>query len=195
MQIEKYKNHTGRKHISMKPTFSHRGEAIEVNAMGSGLYTHMLKKGFEQFDIALDKYQRILFVRFDLHQEFSTSDNARITRFRKCLFYKIEQHYGMLEIGNLWVREQEKAKGQHYHFAMWFDGDKVRNSHTISKIAKEIWEGMNGFYANNRKPYLFVDDAQKRLEALNRLSYLCKGRGKGYRKAQTKDYGMSRLKP
>ena len=35
---------------------------------------------------------------------------------------------------------------------------------------------------------------EKRLEAINRVSYLGKTRGKGYRPKQSKDYGSSRLK-
>jgi hypothetical protein len=34
-----------------------------------------------------------------------------------------------------------------------------------------------------------------RAKAINRLSYLAKTRGKGYRDPQAKDYGTSRLKP
>jgi hypothetical protein len=193
MQSLKYKNHTGRKHISMKPTYKHRGEDIAVNAKGSGLYTRMLGKSFEQFDICLDKWKRQTFIMIELHQDFSTIDNKRITQFRKRLFYKIQQHYGKMDIGFHWVREQEKAKGQHYHFALWLDGDKVNKSHMVSKFAREVWENMGGFYSSNRKTYMFIDDQATRLEALHWLSYLSKGRGKGYRQAQTKDYRTSRF--
>ena len=45
--------------------------------------------------------------------------------------------------------------------------------------------------------YYFIDKnnmKEKRLEAINRVSYLGKTRGKGYRPKQSKDYGSSRLK-
>ena len=35
---------------------------------------------------------------------------------------------------------------------------------------------------------------EKRLEEINRVSYLGKTRGKGYRPKKSKDYGSSRLK-
>jgi hypothetical protein len=45
------------------------------------------------------------------------------------------------------------------------------------------------------KPYYFVDknNPNKRLEAIWRISYMAKIRGKGYRDPQAKDYGASRL--
>jgi hypothetical protein len=45
------------------------------------------------------------------------------------------------------------------------------------------------------KPYYFVDknNPNKRLEAIWRISYMAKIRGKGYRDPQAKDYGTSRL--
>jgi hypothetical protein len=42
--------------------------------------------------------------------------------------------------------------------------------------------------------YINKDDNKTRFEAIYRLSYLAKVRGKGYRDTQAKDYQTSRLK-
>jgi hypothetical protein len=47
------------------------------------------------------------------------------------------------------------------------------------------------------KPYKYIDKhnlKKERQEAIYRISYLAKVRGKGYRDPQAKDYGTSRLK-
>lgn len=195
MVKRKHKNTTGRKYISKADTVLYRDELIPVNAGGSGCYTYMLKKIFEQFDIGLDKWKRLVFIRVDLHQAELTEDNERVTKFRKRLAARITAHYGITEIGYCWVRELEKAKAQHYHMNLWLDGDLVKTSHYVRKYAKQVWEEMGGTFPSLPRTYIYVDSADKRLEALYWLSYLAKGRGKGYKNAQTKDYNTSRLKP
>lgn len=194
MAKRKYKNTTGRKHISKAGTVLHRGELVKVNAKGSGCYTYMLKKIFEQFDIGLDKWKRQVFIRIDLHQAELTENNARITKFRKRLATKLTAHYGPHEMGYCWVRELEKAKAQHYHMKLWFDGDLLKTSHYVRKYAKQVWEEMGGTFPSLPKTYIYINSPETRLEALYWLSYLAKGRGKGYKDSQTKDYGTSRLK-
>ncbi|WP_273050159.1 inovirus-type Gp2 protein [Pseudoalteromonas sp.] len=192
--MQKHKNTTGRKYISKSDTVLHRGELIPVNAKKSGCYPFMLKKSFEQFDIGLDKWNRQTFIMIELHQSEPTEDNKRMTLFRKRLTTKLTAHYGLHEMGYCWVRELEKAKAQHYHVALWFDGDLLKTSHYVCKLAKQVWEEMGGFYSKNRKSYIYVNSPETRLNALHWLSYLAKGRGKGYKSAQTKDYSTSRLK-
>lgn len=194
MPKRKPKNTTGRKHISKSDTFLHRGELIPVNATGSGCYTYMLKKIFEQFDVGLDKWKRQVFIRIDLHQAEPTENNERMTKFRKRLAARIAAHYGITEMGYCWVRELEKAEAQHYHVNLWLDGDLVKTSHYIRKYAKQVWEEMGGTFPSLRTSFIYVDSLEKRLEALYWLSYLAKGRGKGYKNTQTKDYSTSRLK-
>lgn len=194
MAKNKYKNTTGRKHISKSGTVLHRGELIPVNANLSGCYTYMLKKSFEQFDIGLDKWKRQVFIRIDLHQSELTENNTRLTQFRKRLTAKLTAHYGPIEMGYCWARELGKAQAQHYHMNLWLDGDLIKTSHYVRKYAKQIWEEMGGFFTNLRTTYIYVNTPEKRLEALYWLSYLAKSRSKGIRCAQTKDYSTSRLK-
>ncbi len=45
-----------------------------------------------------------------------------------------------------------------------------------------------------KKPFYFVDSQETLADAVYRVSYLAKTRGKGYRPEQVKDYSTSRLK-
>ena len=188
------KNTSGRKHITKKPSVKHRGVLVPINAQGSGTYSATVKKSFEQFDLGLDRWGRQLLIMFQL-KPGSTSDTNRVmTRLLRRVNYQLKK-LGITEIGYHWCRELERGKGEHYHLAIWLDGDKYRTSHSIAPIIQEAWEQIGGQYDSLRKRYLYVDDEITRLEALYWLSYLSKGRGKGNRPTHTKDHAMSRLKP
>ncbi|WP_181388790.1 inovirus-type Gp2 protein [Pseudoalteromonas sp. meg-B1] len=188
------KKTANRKYISYKSTFSYRGELLIVNAKKSGLYTSVLRKIIEQLDCSLELYKRVLLVRFDLHQEHYTKDNERMTKFKKRLFKRLKKKYETNSIGYVWVREHEKPKTQHYHWAIWIDGDKIRHSKKLLPIIKSIWEDMSGTSPTIKNPYYFIDNSEQRAEAIYRLSYLAKARGKTARPDQTKDYSTSRIR-
>ena len=93
------------------------------------------------------------------------------------------------------MREVERAKVQHYHLVLFLDGDKIRYPNKLTKHIKETWSD-NGYMPTIKNPYYFLDKhnhKEMRGEAINRISYLAKTRGKRYREPQTKDYGASRL--
>ncbi len=54
-------------------------------------------------------------------------------------------------------------------------------------INNHVWVPKNSFY--------FIDNSQAKENAIHRISYLAKVRGKGYRDIQAKDYSTSRLVP
>jgi len=157
----------------------------------------MLKRIIEQLDIALDIHKRILVYRFDLHQEEYTPDNKVMTDFRKRLVQKLKRDYSTSKIGYVWVREVEKAKVQHYHWALFIDGDKIQHPAKLKTIIKELWEKATkgNHMPTIQNPFYFIDNPETRLDAIYRISYLAKARGKGYRDEQAKDYQCSRLKP
>lgn len=190
------KNIAGRKHITNKDYVMHRGEKVSIlNEPGySGVYTYMAKKCFEQFDRGLDRWKRQLLIRFDLEPGASSETNEVMTRLLKRVRYQFGA-LGLTEFGYLWCREQGKGKVEHYHLAIWVDGDKYRASNSLTPIIETSWENIGGVSKSRRCRYHFVDNDETRLNALHWLSYLCKAKGKGLKEAQTKDYGMSRLKP
>jgi hypothetical protein len=150
----------------------------------------------EQFEIGLKKWRRVFVLRFDLHTHVFTKNNVRITAFRKRLFQKLKRYYGFKEIGSCWVREQERAKSQHYHFVLFLDGNLIRHSSIINEMIRAAWDDGTGTYTmpHIKHPFYFVDREEITQEAMYRMSYLAKPRGKGYRPPQTKDFQCSRMK-
>ena len=185
-----------RKRVIFEDTFSHNGKTYRVNSSKSGLYAEILKPMIEQFEIGLEKWRRVFVLRFDLHTHVFTKDNARITAFRKRLFQKIKRYYGFKEIGSCWVREQERAKSQHYHCVLFLDGNLIRHSSIINEMIRAAWDDGTGTYTmpHIKHPFHFVDREGITQEAMYRVSYLAKPRGKGYRPPQTKDFQCSRMK-
>lgn len=196
MTIRGSKNISGRKHITKKNYVFHRDEKVSIlnPPGGSGVYTYMVKQCFEQFDLGLDRWKRLLFMRFDLRSGAASKTNEAMTNLLKRVRYQFSK-LGITEFGYLWCREQGRGKKEHHHLAIWLDGDKYRTSYTLTPIVKTSWENIGGEFVSLKCPYHFVDDHKTRLEALCRLSYLCKAKGKGMKETQTKDYGMSRLAP
>jgi len=100
-------------------------------------------------------------------------------------------------VGFVWAREQEKAKKQHYHLAIFIDGVKIRHSKRLLEVITQKWDESdprNHHKPVVKNPYYFIDNEKVFKKAIYRLSYLAKTRGKGYRPAQSKDYSTSRLK-
>lgn len=186
-----------RKYITHSDTVEHEGKRYLINANKSGIYTAILHKAIQQLDACLRRWQRVLVVRFDLHHKgIQTHSNKWLSKFIKNLKRRLERAYGLAELGFIWAREQEKGKAQHYHMAIFLDGDVVRHPAKLTNIIKETWISINPvntvYYPVNN--YYFVQNEETKQEAIYRLSYLAKARCKGYRAAQVKDYQCSRLK-
>ncbi|MCH9739834.1 MAG: inovirus Gp2 family protein [Epsilonproteobacteria bacterium] len=172
-------------------------EQLKINAgVGKGVYLEILTRIINQLGIAYSIHKRLLVLRFDLHLNHYTSNNEVISKFLKRTKQWISRNYNIKDIGYAWVREIERAKTQHYHLVLFLDGDKIRYPNKLTKHIKETWSD-NGYMPTIKNPYYFIDKhnhKEMRAEAINRISYLAKTRGKRYRDPQTKDYGASRLK-
>lgn len=168
-----------------------------INSRKSGCYSHMLKKMVEQLDVMLAHHSKVLMIRFDLRCRELLETNSVISDFNLQLFRKLKSEYQFTKIAFSWAREMEKAKQQHYHYALLLDGNKVQHPARILKAVEEIWSELAGEYWIPEKCYLNIrrGNHDEQEEAVYRISYLAKGRGKGYRQSQTKDYGTSRIKP
>lgn len=174
------------------------GEWYEINAAKSGIYAEIMTTLIQQLNAALSIHGKVLVYRFDLHLNQYTHDNTPMTAFRKRLIQKLQREYDLTEIGYVWAREVEKAKYQHYHWVIYLDGQKVQHPAKLKTIIKTLWESPGLPYGGHvpvvQNPFYFVDNEPTKHEAIQRISYLAKTRGKGYRSAQAKDYGSSRLK-
>ena len=208
------KNITGRKYESKKNLVEHRGELIPINnGPGYGVHMTTLKNSFEQLDRGFDRWGRLLFMTFVLWPGCSNETNEIMKRFRERVSYQ----FGKLglstnDYGFHWCRERTETKTEHYHLAMWINGNKFNRARTLAAIVRRCWEEIGGTVgaspinsrdeigdsvgvSQRRRWWCFVNDAQSRLEVLFWLSYWSKSRSKGLKPAQTKEHGMSRLKP
>jgi len=191
----KPKRTTNRKRITHESNFKLNGKTYAVNSAESGLFVEMLTKIIEQFEIAQSNWGRVFVLRFDLHQPFFREDSRHLTAFMRRLFPKLKRKYGFKDIGYAWAREQERSKSQHYHFVLFLDGNLIRHSSKISEMIRQAWEmPSGGFHVPTIKhPFHFTDTEQEAQEAIYRVSYLAKTRGKGYRPPKAKDYSCSRM--
>ncbi|MDN3638747.1 inovirus-type Gp2 protein [Simiduia curdlanivorans] len=172
------------------------GERIwQVNSKPSGIYTAILKRFVGQLEAMLSHHSRVLVVRVDLREYSKYPDNNRVSTFLARLIAHLKRHYDTKRIAYGWVRELEKAKQQHYHAFLVLDGHKVNRAHYINQKCREIWSFMDGsqYTPANCYYHFHRDDQLKQQAAIYRISYLAKGRGKGYRPEQTKDYAASRI--
>jgi hypothetical protein len=160
-----------------------------------GVYPYMIEKIVEQLDICIAIHKRALVVRFDLHLREYSDDNHVISTFINRQKQRITRTYKTKEIGHAWAREIEKAKVQHYHVALFIDGDVIQNPTKLLRQIKAKWFRYGHCYIPENCFY-FIDKhniEDERAEAIERLSYLAKTRGKGYKGKQAKNYSVSRL--
>ena len=170
------------------------GEIYRVNSNNrKNLRTDILKPLIDSLELMLAKYCRVHILRFDLHLIEFTSDNRIMSTLQRRLFRRIRTKYKVRDIGFIWVREKEIAKAQHYHCAIYLDGNKIRHPGLIQHWIKEIWSQLEGS-SNHWAGYHNINrgDMEAIQNAIYHISYLAKTRGKGYRPTQTKDYGWAR---
>lgn len=190
-----------RKRPTYHDTIARKGTEYKINNGNGdkklGLYIETLHSIIDQFEVALKKWRRVFVLRFDLHMPFETSSNKPVTDFRKRLSQRLKREYGFKDIGYCWAREYHgKGKGQHYHWVLFLDGNLVRHSSRLREMVKQSWERPAGGYTvpTIKHPFYFADTEEIAQDAICRISYLAKTRGKGHRPPQTKDFQCSRLK-
>ena len=160
-------------------------------------YVEILEVLDEQMSAALILNRRILVFRLDIRQYSYTPDNEQMTRLMRKVKRWLFEQYKMRHVGHLWVREQEKAKGQHYHLTFMLDGRKIQRPHHVIKKIESLAEGW-GWPKPFTPEKCFVDvrknDELAYSRAFYRSSYLAKTRGKGYGGKLAKNFSASRLK-
>lgn len=186
-----------RKYTSKSKNFYHRDNEYRINnSQRLGIHPEILKPIVEQLYICKLRWNRVLMIRADLRQKHYTGDSKMVSRFRKNLGRRLERAYNLPDFGFAWVREQERAKKQHYHFALFLDGDVVNHSAKVNTVIQSTWEAVspgNSVY-HPQKCFINIRDEETMQDAVYRLSYLAKTRGKGRRPPQAKDFSTSRLR-
>ena len=162
-----------------------------------GVYPYMIEKIVEQLDTCLAIHKRVLVVRFDLSIDEYSGDNHTISTFINRQKQRMFKTYSVKNIGHAWKRERETSKAQHYHVALFIDGNKIQHPSKLLRQIKAKWFKHGRCWIPDDCFY-YLDESkanfkQMRGEAIYRLSYLGKTRGTGYKDAQSKNYSVSRL--
>jgi len=179
--------------------FNYMGEELIIlqgNKNNQGSYIEILNRMIEQLDIALDIHKRLMVLRVDFHSTYYTGNNRQFSKFINRLKQWIYRNYRIINIGHVWAREQERAKTQHYHLALFLDENKIRHPKRLIAKIKGMWAPY-GYTPVIKNPYYSINKSnfkKQRHDAIKRISYLAKVKGKGYRNKQAKDFSTSRLK-
>ncbi|AVQ86860.1 hypothetical protein C7R88_05740 [Plesiomonas shigelloides] len=184
-------------HSTSKPTYTWRGATYPINTGHNGeyfCYTDILSRALEVIHWALNKYRRILLVRYDLHAATGCKLPC-ISNMYKNLMRKLERKYG--ESAYFWVREIERAKELHYHCFLVLDGDRVRSTGVdcgVFEIINSAWSAEGGAHAHLCDTTIFINSNEKLNQAVKSVSYLAKVRGKAYLSSDEKNYNASQIK-
>ncbi|MFM5013649.1 inovirus-type Gp2 protein [Aeromonas veronii] len=179
-------------YVTHQPIYHYQGVNYRINTtQTSGCYTKPLSEMIRRIVEAVARYRRVLFVRLDLSMGEGEATSKRLSVFLKQAGRHVMREHGT-RLEYVWCREQEKAKRQHYHLALLIDGDKLRHPARLYKELAEIWQRKGGRLSIPENGYLMTD-SHNIAEAVYRVSYLTKERGKGYRPDGVRDFGYSHL--
>ncbi len=197
------------KRITHKPTLTYNGTTYQINNAGNKklpLFAADLKSMINQFEICHKKFGRLLMVRVDLHTPIFALNNDYMSRFMNRLIKALKYKYQLNDVGYAWACEfHGDGKGQHYHLALFINGNVIRNTKLIRPLIDKLWRHpVEGYTAkfetecqhDNKKKrhFMLIDSGSAAKEAVYWLSYLAKRRGKLQRKKQVKDFSTSRIK-
>lgn len=197
MSSKETKKRTNRKSKVALEVFNFDGIQLPINAKKSGCYSEVLRSIAKQLMACYQMWGRVFILRFDLRQHAFQETSKEVSRFIAALRAYVKRKY-KCQLGFVWAREQEKAKGQHYHVVVFLDGDKVRHPKIIAEKINSLWSdntcGSRHVWWPKKKHYQNVTNEGGLKTAFYWISYLAKTRGKGYRPPQSKDFNTSRLK-
>ena len=177
--------------------YNYKEEELFINSSETkGVYPNIIEKIVEQLDTCLAIHKRVLVVRVDLSLDEYSGDNHTISTFINRQKQRMFKTYGIKNIGHAWKRERETSKAQHYHVALFIDGNKIQYPSKLLRQIKAKWFKHGRCWIPD-DCYYYIDQnnlEEERAKAIERLSYLAKTRGKGYKDIQAKNYSASRLK-
>jgi len=176
------------------------GSVYEINSQHKqGCYVEILEKTHEQLQAMLSHHGKVLVMLSIFHVHHFTETNELFSRFMRKLVKHLKKRYGFKRVGYLWVREHGLSDCQHYHLALFLDGNKVRRSNEVFDMCVNIWEGWNQprpAFPPKRCYYLLNrHDVNTYQKAFYHLSYLSKTRTKEHKPKATNDYSTSRIQP
>jgi len=183
----------------LHPIISHQPIVIKVMKFKDGINYQILDKAIEQLDIMLCKYSRVLATLLNFHVNKYSKNNKVLSDFNKKVIRIVKQKYGKT-LSYIWVREISNSIKQHYHFAYFLNGHKIKHPDLFNDLLMSIWkEEFSGHSSIPKYCFFFIDrNKENYLDTIwgciYRVSYLAKNFSKEYQNKQTKNYQTSRLK-
>lgn len=185
--------------IVREATWKHEDTELEINVTKRyGCYVSILKAIKGQMDAVQSHYSRVLVFRLDLHTQGYSGDNKKVSRLMGRLTEWLREKYHTDRVGYIWVREQERAKSQHYHLVIMIDGRVIQYPKKVIEWIEHYWQQRGEpkpFTPKNCYTIIERDKPDTYQEAFYRASYLAKSRGKGYKNTTANNYSVSRIKP
>ena len=126
----------------------------------------ILDKIFEPMLYMLQRHNKVLQTRFDLHYpdingfEYLNRDIYNFSNeFCKALNRKyISGHF--VDVKYIWAREQKIDKNPHYHFVVFCNGNAIQNPFTIFKEAHHYWAKTIGYPSEGLIDYCFRNNGK-----------------------------------
>lgn len=136
---------------------------------------------FKAVDRTYASCSRFLAIRYDFHQPQYTADNRVITRFHQLLIPALRNEYPKSFARVFWVREQNQAAAQHYHYLLMVDGNCVRHPLKINKLVESCWNIATGgtvWFPKHGYYLIRKNDTEAMAALLLRVSYFAKRHSK-----------------
>lgn len=151
-----------------------RGEAKRANVVNL-LANHRRgslknsRKAVDRLERMFEDYPKLLLCRIDLGYKKSLRQGSQAlpsgaeikADFERLIRYVRRSFPGKI-LGYMWTLEFGAFKGPHYHVLFVFDGGRVRQGVTISRILGEHWENV---ITNGRGSYFNVNTRERFLES------------------------------
>ena len=130
------------------------------NARGLACDIKILNEIERQFQYAEATKSKSYFMRYDvrLPEALDHTDNGLFREFQS-KYIKNRSRKGF-KPQYVAVREQSKEKHQHYHVALWLDGQKTQNIHDHITTAERLWNKTLGL-PDRENGYGLIDDCTK----------------------------------
>lgn len=136
---------------------------------------------FKAVDRTYASCSRFLAIHYDFHLPQYTADNRVITRFHQLMIPAFRKLYSKSFARVFWVREQNKAPAQHYHYLLMVDGNCVRHPLKINKLVESCWNIATGgtvWFPKHGYYLIRKNDTEAMTALLLRVSYFAKQHSK-----------------
>ncbi len=187
------------KRVTLDNSIRIAGREFRINTRKTtkkGCFVEILNAIEANLSAMLSYHCKVFIVQFVVHCHEHEAQNRGVSRLMAVFKKRLFSRYGKCRVSGGWVRETGKSGIQHYHVALFLDGNKVRWSGRVQELINEILDSRNYPIASFTLAHMLNRfDEQKLQDVFYHLSYLAKTSTKKDRLPATNDFSFSRLKP